>query len=118
MLSTADLISGLVAFRSTRKVNSCWVSCDSSFATSAFSVITGDLMMFQTVLTVRPPPSSVYAPVLAWPVQLRLLLARGQVRGIRSLLSWIPTVVPTLPPQCAKVRGGRDKEGRRCLSRN
>src|SRR5215213_5565581 len=50
MVSTADLISGLVARRSTRKVSSCRASCDSSLATRAFSVITGDLMMSHTVL--------------------------------------------------------------------
>src|SRR5215210_8666286 len=50
MRSTADLISGLVAFTSTRKVRSCRPSCDSSLATSAFSVMTGALMMSQIVL--------------------------------------------------------------------
>src|SRR5215213_7021831 len=50
MRSTADLISGLVAFTSTRKVRSWRPSCDSSFATSAFSVMTGALIMSQTVL--------------------------------------------------------------------
>src|SRR4026207_1250466 len=56
MVSTADLISGFVALRSTRKVNNCCVSCDSSLAASAFSVITGDLMMSQTVLILASPP--------------------------------------------------------------
>src|ERR1044072_1056075 len=50
MRSTADLISGFVALTSTRKVRSWRPSCDSSFATSAFSVMTGALMMSQTVL--------------------------------------------------------------------
>src|SRR5215213_1206241 len=50
MRSTADLISGFVAFTSTRKVRSWRPSCDSSFATSAFSVMTGALIMSQTVL--------------------------------------------------------------------
>src|SRR2546423_304334 len=50
MRSTADLISGFVASRSTRKVRSCRPSCDSSFATSAFSVMTGALMTSQIVL--------------------------------------------------------------------
>src|SRR5687767_3003734 len=50
MRSTAVLISGFVAPRSTRKVRSWRPSCDSSFATSAFSVMTGALMMSQTVL--------------------------------------------------------------------
>src|SRR2546430_1109878 len=62
MDSTADFISGLVARRSTRNVNSCLVSCDSSFATRAFSVITGDLMMSQTVLITQPPPSFSWPP--------------------------------------------------------
>src|SRR5215218_7701341 len=50
MRSTADLISGFVAFTSTRKVRSWRPSCDSSLATSAFSVMTGALMMSQIVL--------------------------------------------------------------------
>src|SRR3954463_14054656 len=50
MRSTADLISGLVALTSTRKVRSCRPSCDSSFATSAFSVMTGALITSQIVL--------------------------------------------------------------------
>src|SRR5436305_9497986 len=50
MRSTADLISGFVASRSTRKVRSWRPSCDSSFATSAFSVMTGALMTSQIVL--------------------------------------------------------------------
>src|ERR671912_370584 len=61
MLSTADLISGFVARRSTRKVNNWPVSCDSSFATSAFSVITGDLIMSQTVRMFTPSPSYAWA---------------------------------------------------------
>src|SRR5215208_7143497 len=52
MRSTADLISGLVAFTSTRKVRSWRPSCDSSLATSAFSVMTGALMTSQIVLIV------------------------------------------------------------------
>src|SRR5919112_5957895 len=52
MRSTADLISGLVAFTSTRKVRSCRPSCDSSLATSAFSVMTGALITSQIVLIV------------------------------------------------------------------
>src|SRR6185436_5665829 len=40
-------------------------SCDSSFATSAFSVITGDLKISQTVLIARSPPR----PQLLLPVQ-------------------------------------------------
>src|SRR5947209_7519246 len=50
MRSTADLISGFVAFTSTRKVRSWRPSCDSSLATSAFSVMTGALMTSQIVL--------------------------------------------------------------------
>src|SRR5215207_1081651 len=50
MRSTADLISGFVALPSPRKVRSWRPSCDSSFATSAFSVMTGALIMSQTVL--------------------------------------------------------------------
>src|SRR5215218_7958383 len=53
MRSTADLISGLVAFTSTRKVRSWRPSCDSSLATSAFSVMTGALMTSQIVLILR-----------------------------------------------------------------
>src|SRR5215208_871250 len=54
MRSTADLISGLVAFTSTRKVRSWRPSCDSSLATSAFSVMTGALMTSQIVrITLR-----------------------------------------------------------------
>src|SRR3712207_5119190 len=49
MRSTADLISGFVAFTSTRKVRSWRPSCDSSLATSAFSVMTGALMTSQIV---------------------------------------------------------------------
>src|SRR5215212_11736250 len=52
MRSTADLISGFVAFTSTRKVRSWRPSCDSSLATSAFSVMTGALMTSQIVLIV------------------------------------------------------------------
>src|SRR5215218_9972581 len=52
--STADLISGFVAFTSTRKVRSWRPSCDSSLATSAFSVMTGALMTSQIVrITLR-----------------------------------------------------------------
>src|SRR5919106_6782062 len=81
MDSTADLISGLVARRSTRKVSNWCVSCDSSFAASAFSVITGDLMMSQTVLIVRPPPrSSVYVCALASPTLLQWLLVPLNLR--------------------------------------
>src|SRR5918912_25208 len=50
MRSTADLISGFVAFTSTRKVRSWRPSCDSSLATSAFSVMTGALITSQIVL--------------------------------------------------------------------
>src|SRR5687767_2717347 len=50
MRSTADLISGFVAFTSTRKVRSWRPSCDSSLATSAFSVMTGALMTSHIVL--------------------------------------------------------------------
>src|SRR5919107_3915794 len=53
MRSTADLISGLVAFTSTRKVRSWRPSCDSSLATSAFSVMTGALMTSQIVRMLR-----------------------------------------------------------------
>src|SRR5215207_517001 len=53
MRSTADLISGFVAFTSTRKVRSWRPSCDSSLATSAFSVMTGALMTSQIVLILR-----------------------------------------------------------------
>src|ERR1044071_6900939 len=53
MRSTADLISGFVAFTSTRKVRSWRPSCDSSLATSAFSVMTGALMTSQIVRMLR-----------------------------------------------------------------
>src|SRR5919107_5501665 len=53
MRSTADLISGLVAFTSTRKVRSWRPSCDSSLATSAFSVMTGALITSQIVRMLR-----------------------------------------------------------------
>src|SRR5687768_6019657 len=84
MVSTADLISGFVALRSTRKVNNCCVSCDSSFAASAFSVITGDLMMSQTVLIVRPPPqpASGYVFALALPALLQPLPARANLHSL------------------------------------
>src|SRR5919107_2116017 len=71
MRSTADLISGLVAFTSTRKVRSWRPSCDSSLATSAFSVMTGALMTSQIVRMLR-----------------RLLFLRvlfGLARGFRGL---------------------------------
>src|SRR5919205_3112533 len=53
MRSTADLISGFVAFTSTRKVRSWRPSCDSSLATSAFSVMTGALMTSHIVRMLR-----------------------------------------------------------------
>src|SRR5215210_8584985 len=73
MRSTADLISGFVAFTSTRKVRSWRPSCDSSLATSAFSVMTGALMMSQIVL--------IFLRRLLF---LRVLL--GLARGFRGLL--------------------------------
>src|SRR5215207_6259296 len=53
MRSTADLISGFVAFTSTRKVRSWRASSDSSLATSAFSVMTGALITSQIVRMLR-----------------------------------------------------------------
>src|SRR5262245_48963732 len=112
MVSTADLISGFVALRSTRKVNNCCVSCDSSFAASAFSVITGDLMMSQTVLIVRPPPrpASVYVFALASP------LLRG-LRTVPANLHHLCERQATFraPPQpSARARDDRDRADRRC----
>src|SRR5687767_3661902 len=113
MLSTADLISGLVACRSTRNVSNCRVSCDSSFAASAFSVITGDLMMSQTVLIVTPPPaqSCVFSSVLREPVHL-----------IRSRPHLHPFCLRATPRvhlrQNAKEQDGRDRANRRCSNQN
>src|SRR5215217_6827374 len=73
MRSTADLISGFVAFTSTRKVRSWRPSCESSLATSAFSVMTGALMTSQIVL--------IFLRRLLF---LRLLF--GLARGFRGLL--------------------------------
>src|SRR5215213_8919010 len=73
MRSTADLISGFVAFTSTRKVRSWRPSCDSSLATSAFSVMTGALMTSQIVL--------IFLRRLLF---LRVLLRAGLARGGRA----------------------------------
>src|SRR5919107_3063935 len=75
MRSTADLISGFVAFTSTRKVRSWRPSCDSSFATSAFSVMTGALITSQIVL--------IFLRRLLF---LRALFARVAGRGLGGLL--------------------------------
>src|SRR5829696_5439652 len=75
MRSTADLISGFVAFTSTRKVRSWRPSCDSSLATSAFSVMTGALMTSQIVLI-----------ALRRLLFLRVLFARPLGGSGRSLL--------------------------------
>src|SRR5215218_5174525 len=77
MVSTADLISGLVARRSTRNVNNWCDSCDSSFAASAFSVITGDLMMSQTVLIATPPP---HRSCIQWPLAQEPAAAQVSLR--------------------------------------
>src|SRR5215510_10242521 len=113
MVSTADLISGFVALRSTRKVNNCCVSCDSSFAASAFSVITGDLMMSQTVLIVTPPPhpASVYVCASASPAGLQLLpvLRRPCVR---------PATARVHSQRNARARDDRDTADRRYSDRS
>src|SRR5687767_5929839 len=115
MVSTADLISGFVALRSTRKVNNWFESCDSSLAASAFSVITGDLMMSQTVLIVRPPPrSSVYVCASAWPALLPRLPV--QSRPPPLCVNRATARVPAQPT--AITPDDRDKADRRCLDQS
>src|SRR6185436_125816 len=96
MDSTADLISGFVARRSTRNVNNCSLSCDSSFATRAFSVITGDLMMSQTVLIFQSPPGfPVLLPELS-PSSRVLALPEPRSQS-RALQLFLPPAAPLLP---------------------
>src|SRR5687767_4152624 len=115
MVSTADLISGFVALRSTRKVNNWCVSCDSSLAASAFSVMTGDLMMSQTVLIFRPPPrSSVYVSALASPALLPRFLVRPNLLHlyVRQATVRVPARPSAIEPD------DRDKADRRYSDRS